>query len=125
MELKRVGEVTAEILDANNFVGTGNLKRMLLEPDVKVYRVTFEAGARTNWHTHSGIQLLMIIEGCCWFQKRGESKQKAHVGDVVMIAPNEDHWHGASDDAGMVHVAVNLAGTTSWNEPVSDGDYAS
>jgi hypothetical protein len=30
---------------------------------VHMYRVTFESGGRTNWHTHSGPQWLFIVDG--------------------------------------------------------------
>ena len=45
-------------------------------------------------------------------------------GDLVAIAPEERHWHGASPDGPMTHIAINLDATTSWFDPVSDDDYA-
>ena len=125
MLVQRLETISSEAADVNNFVGNATLKRMLLEPEVKVYRVSFEPEGRTNWHTHSGVQLLLVIEGTCWVQKRGEAKQLAKAGDVVMIAPEEDHWHGATDDEGAVHLAVNLGATTAWGDEVSDADYLS
>lgn len=115
--------VTVEKADVDNFVGNGQLQRMVLESGVNVYRVSFEAGARTNWHRHSGIQLLVIHEGECWLQKRGEAKHIAKAGDVVMFHAHEDHWHGASESASMVHYAVNIDTKTFWGEAVSDGEY--
>lgn len=123
MVVQSFESITSEEADGNNFVGNATLKRMLLEPDVKVYRVSFEPGARTNWHTHSGSQLLLIVKGTCWVQKRGEAREEAETGDVVMIAPDEEHWHGAARNEGTVHLAVNLGATTSWGEEVSDAEY--
>ena len=35
-----------------------------------MYRVTFQPGARTAWHTHTGgPQILLVIEGSCRLQK--------------------------------------------------------
>lgn len=58
--------------------------------------VSFEAGARTAWHTHPLGQTLIIISGKGLAQKAGEEIQELSVGDVVWFAPEERHWHGAS-----------------------------
>ena len=63
--------------------------------------VTFEPGARTAWHTHPLGQTLIITAGIGWVQKKGESKQEVHPGDVVWFEPNEKHWHGATATNGM------------------------
>ena len=56
-------------------------------PDINVYRVTFQAGARTAWHTHTGPQLLLVVEGSCRLQKEGEPIQEV-AGPVVRLASN-------------------------------------
>jgi quercetin dioxygenase-like cupin family protein len=86
-----------------------------------VFRVEFEAGARTNWHAHTGVQILLITEGRGRVQKWGEAVQEVSAGDTVSIAPGEKHWHGAARDARMVHLAVNIDTATEWMEPV-EGD---
>ena len=58
--------------------------------------VTFEPGARTAWHTHPLGQTLIVTAGTGWVQKEGDTIEEIHVGDVVIIAPGEKHWHGAS-----------------------------
>ena len=40
-------------------------------------------------------------------------------GDLVYAPPDEEHWHGASDDAEVRHLALNF-GATRWLEPVED-----
>ncbi len=85
--------------------------------------MSFEPGGRTNWHRHTGVQLLLIVEGEGRVQKDGEPVRVIRVGDSVSIAPGEKHWHGASPESAMTHVAINLAATTEWLEPVSDEDY--
>lgn len=88
--------------------------------------VTFSAGARTVWHSHPAGQLLYILSGRGWVQKAGEPKQEVLAGDTVWFAPNERHWHGASDTKAMSHVAIaeSLDGrSTDWAEHVSDEDY--
>ena len=92
-------------------------------PAVNIYRVRFQPNARTAWHTHSGPQLLLIVEGRCRVQKDGEPVQEIESGGAVRIAPGEKHWHGATSAAPMTHIAVNINVTTQWFEQVTDTQY--
>jgi len=56
--------------------------------------VTFEPGARTNWHTHPKGQVLIVIEGNGFYQEQGKIAQPIKKGDVVNIPENVIHWHG-------------------------------
>ena len=97
-------------------------------PDVAVNRVLFEPGARTRWHTHPEGQVLYIITGTCLTAKEGEPPVEVEAGGVVYFSPEEKHWHGATPDTYMVHMAINIAtttgGGTEWLEPVTDEQYA-
>ncbi|MGE0159476.1 MAG: cupin domain-containing protein [Gemmatimonadales bacterium] len=118
--------IPAEPVDPNNFTGGGTLVRMdgICEaPPVNAYRVSFAPGTRTAWHTHSGTQLLLVVEGTCRFQADGEPVQEVGTGGIVSIPPGERHWHGASADAPMVHVALNVDASTTWLEKVTDREY--
>lgn len=90
---------------------------------VHVYRVEFDAAARTHWHRHTGTQWLLIIGGRIRVQKWGEAAQDIRVGDAVVIEPGEKHWHGAAPGSAGIHLAVNLNSTTEWLEAVSDDQY--
>ncbi len=90
-----------------------------------MYRVEFDPGARTNWHTHSGAQWLFVIEGRVRVQTSGEVVQDVDAGGAVVIAPGERHWHGAAPGMRAVHLAVNVNVTTAWLEPVTDEEYDS
>jgi quercetin dioxygenase-like cupin family protein len=118
--------VPFEPADPRNFIGKARVKRLpLVEGDkpVTVYLVEFEPGGRTNWHTHSAPQLLLVTEGRGLVQKWGEQRREIGAGDAVCIEPNEKHWHGAASGTKMAHFAVNLNLTTKWLEPVSDDQY--
>ena len=91
---------------------------------VHVYRVVFESGGRTNWHTHSGPQWLFVVEGRIRIQKWGDAHVDLDTGDAVVIPPGEKHWHGAVPGQTGVHLAVNIQVVTEWLEPVSDSDYS-
>lgn len=97
-------------------------------PDAGVFRVSFEPGARTNWHSHPEGQILHVITGTGRVQREGGEIAKIGPGDVVYFAPGERHWHGAAPDSFMVHLALNPAtnsnGGTDWQEPVTEEEYA-
>ena len=97
-------------------------------PGAGVFRVLFEPGARTNWHTHPEGQFLYVVTGTGRAQKEGESVVELGAGDVVYFAPDEKHWHGAGPETYMVHIAITPAisteGGTDWMEPVTDEEYS-
>jgi quercetin dioxygenase-like cupin family protein len=91
-----------------------------------VNRVSFEPGARTNWHSHPFGQTLYVIAGFGLVQKEGEAAREIRPGDVVWIPPGEKHWHGGSPANGMTHLAMQEAldgNTATWMEPVTDAQY--
>lgn len=113
--------------DAEHFAGNvtvANINRLSEQPPTNMYRVRFEPSARTAWHSHTGVQLLLVVEGCCRVQKAGEPIQEVAAGGAIRIEPGERHWHGATPDAAMTHLAVNINTTTDWFERVSDAEYA-
>ena len=127
MKVFTLAALESEPSDPNTFVGRARLTRMndaAAQPHTNVYRVAFDAGARTNWHSHTGPQLLQILEGSCRFQKDGGPVREAAVGDLISFEPGERHWHGATPDGPMTHAAINIDATTSWFERVAEREYA-
>lgn len=126
MRIRRLTEQTVEGSDPKTFTGEATLIRLnglADDPGINAYRVAFQPRARTDWHTHSGIQLLIILDGVCRLQTDGGAVTEINAGDMVSIEPDERHWHGASDREPMTHLAVNVASTTSWFEKVTDDEY--
>jgi quercetin dioxygenase-like cupin family protein len=96
--------------------------------EFSVGSVTFEPGARTNWHTHPKGQVLIVIEGSGFYQEKGKPAQSIQKGDVVNIPENTEHWHGASSSNKMVHIAItNFKDDiqVTWLKPVTDEEYNS
>jgi quercetin dioxygenase-like cupin family protein len=123
-------EIKTKSAPAQYFTGTVWVEPLsetdLLE--VQVFRVTFSPGARTAWHTHPKGQTLVVTSGNGLFQKRGEAVQTMRQGDVIVIPALEEHWHGASPNSLMQHLAiqaVGLTGSATWLEHVSEEDYSS
>lgn len=111
------------------FTGTTYLTRLSANDDVwhsSIANVTFDKGARTHWHKHSGGQILLVTAGEGRYQAEGQEIQILERGDVVRIPPNVKHWHGAAPDSEFSHISVetNLPNNkTDWLEPVTDEQY--
>ena len=94
---------------------------------VAAVHVHFTPGARTAWHTHPLGQTLYVTEGVGLCQRRGEPIEVIRPGDSIYLAPDEEHWHGATPDRLMSHVAMQEAGDdgspVSWDEHVTDEEY--
>lgn len=88
--------------------------------------VTFEPGARTAWHTHPLGQTLLVLSGFGRTQREGGPIEEIRPGDIVWFAPGEKHWHGASPETAMTHVAIAEAldgKVVDWLEHVTDTQY--
>lgn len=112
---------------------TGNAYVKMLVPNdavlnTAVGNVVFEAGARNNWHTHPGGQILIATKGTGYYQEAGKPIQLLKAGDVVNIQPQVKHWHGASPESEFTHIAISTnteTGIVDWLEPVTDEEYNS
>jgi quercetin dioxygenase-like cupin family protein len=124
--MRRIDQRTRshEPADADNFVMPAHMQRLLGRDDgedVRLYRVTFEPGARTNWHAHDAAQILFGLSGRCVVVDREGTALALEPGDVVVIDAREEHWHGAAPGGGGEHLAINVGAETSWLDS-SKGD---
>jgi quercetin dioxygenase-like cupin family protein len=90
--------------------------------DVTINTVCFTPGARTYWHSHENGQILQVLAGHGLVQSDGGPCQELRAGDTVWSPPGERHWHGASPDAYLTHIAISL-GPTHWAEEVAEELY--
>ena len=89
--------------------------------------VTFEPGARTAWHTHPLGQTLIVTAGFGRVQREGGPIEEIRPGDVVWFPPGEKHWHGASPETSMTHIAIQEhidGNAVEWLEHVTDEQYS-
>lgn len=96
------------------------------ELNVPMANVTFEPGCRNSWHSHKAGQLLIATAGIGYYQEKGEPARRLFPGDIVEIAPDVEHWHGAAPDSWFAHIAITANPQTNaaaWLEPVSDEEY--
>lgn len=88
--------------------------------------VTFEPGARNAWHTHPLGQTLIVTHGRGWLQEWGSEIREINQGDIVWIPQGVKHWHGASPENSMTHIAIAEAldgSAVEWLEKVTDEQY--
>lgn len=114
---------------SDNFTGTVWLNYLVPTDSVhhvNIGSVTFEPGARTNWHYHEGGQILLVTEGKGLYQEKGKPIEIIEKGDVIKCPPNIEHWHGATATESMTHIAIGTSthiGGAIWLEPVTDEEY--
>lgn len=90
--------------------------------------VRFSPGARTYWHHHAVGQTLRVVSGVALIGTRDGTIFEAHPGETVTCPPHEKHWHGASPERFMAHLAMWEAPAddrpeTTWMEEVTDEQY--
>lgn len=85
-------------------------------------RLRFEAGARTNWHTHTAPQMLWVEDGLGLWQERGDAIKQLPKDMPVVTRANVEHWHGAAPNMHSVHLTV-YGGQLKWGSPVTDDEY--
>jgi quercetin dioxygenase-like cupin family protein len=128
----RANEGTTKIAPENMFVGQVLQDQIFVPEDpsrLRVTRVTFTPGGRTNWHTHAVGQVLYVLSGVGRYQMEGGPVEEILPGDTVIIPPHTRHWHGAAPDQMMCHLALSESDdqgrASEWAEAVDDKDYTS
>ena len=67
--------------------------------------VTFEPGARSGWHSHGGMMIL-VTGGVGYYQEEGAPAQIIRKGDVIACEPGVKHWHGATPDSWFSQMVI-------------------
>lgn len=129
IKITRSGSQQSSEGPAEHFTGSGRIDPLFnaIPPSqTSGARVTFEAGSRTAWHSHPLGQTLIVTAGTGWVQQWGGQVEEMRQGDVVSIPPGVKHWHGATANRRVTHIAIqeSLNGkTVEWMEKVSDEQY--
>ena len=131
IQITRGGMVPSQKGPAEWFTGSVRIDPLFQANDrsrMAAASVTFEPGACTAWHTHPVGPRLIVTAGVGRAQRWGGPVEDIRPGDVVWIPPGQKHWHGASPNTAMTHIAVqeHRNGTVvDWMEKVSDEQYGS
>ena len=131
MEIKRNGTRASTKGPVDYFTGTVRIDPLFSAHDparTSGAYVTFEAGARSAWHTHPLGQTLIVTSGSGWIQAWAGPVQEINPGDVIWTPPGEKHWHGAKANTSLTHIAIQEAlngKVVDWMEKVGDDQYPS
>lgn len=109
MEIFRAGQLPSRAGAAEWFTGKVTITPLFnpAAPErVQGASVAFAPGARTAWHTHPLGQTLIVTEGTGLVQREGGPVTEIRAGDVVWFPPGQRHWHGATADSAMTHIAL-------------------
>ena len=129
MEIFKQGSRAKKKVSSDYFSGVVFQDPIIEAPEparVRAIKVSFEPNARTAWHTHPLGQTLFVLSGIGLVGLRNETPEIIITGDTVWIAPNEEHWHGATKENSMEHIAIQeiMNGqVVNWLEQVLDIDY--
>jgi len=111
------------------FTGTAWVNILVPKDETRTYsigNVVFEPGCRNNWHIHPAGQILIVTDGKGWYQEKGKLARGIGKGDVVIIPAGVEHWHGATKDSALTHLAVTNSakeGAVKWLQQVTDEEY--
>jgi quercetin dioxygenase-like cupin family protein len=131
VEIKRNGTRASTKGPVDYFTGTVRIDPLFSAHDparTSGAYVTFEAGARSAWHTHPLGQTLIVTSGSGWVQAWAGPVQEINPGDVIWTPPGERHWHGAKANTSLTHIAIQEAlngKVVDWMEKVGDDQYPS
>jgi quercetin dioxygenase-like cupin family protein len=107
---------------------TGGVSRVGLHPAltadaVRLDQISYLAGAHTQWHVHTGEQILYGQQGRGWLKFDGSARLTIESGSVAYVPVGVRHWHGATPDAALVHLAFTASGDTIWLDEVTLEEY--
>lgn len=129
MDIIRSGSQPSVQGSAEHFTGNVRIDSQFMrsgESRVAGAIVSFEPGARSNWHTHPLGQTLIVTSGKGWTQCEGGPIVEINAGDILWCPPGHRHWHGATPTAAMTHIAIQEAKdgkVVDWMERVTDEQY--
>jgi quercetin dioxygenase-like cupin family protein/quinol monooxygenase YgiN len=98
-----------------HFNGYAELRRLTTDRNASLAHVQFPPGIRTDWHRHDGVQLLWFVEGEGTVAVRDGRSLSCRAGDIVRVDACVSHWHGATADHSVTHIAITI-GKTEWQE---------
>lgn len=119
--IEQLSLVPGDKVDAPRFLGSVYSKNLIKDGEACAFSVTnlivFEPKARSAWHTHGGM-ILLITDGIGYYQEEGKPAQILRKGDIVEIPEGVRHWHGSTKDSWFSQIVIY---DSHWNGAHGDG----
>jgi quercetin dioxygenase-like cupin family protein len=116
------GSILSVLLSGQMANFTGGVKNVDAK-DLRTVRFQYDAGARSYWHVHDGIQILALETGRGRVQEQGKPLREMVPGQPVFLPAGVPHWHGAAPDEGLTQISVSIGGVK-WMQAVTDKEYS-
>jgi len=70
-----------------------------------ITKATFRANSTLDWHKHSSVQVLIIVDGKAYYQERGKEPVILKEGDVIKCEKDIEHWHSSTKNSDVTYLA--------------------
>jgi quercetin dioxygenase-like cupin family protein len=91
-----------------------------------ITKATFRANSTLDWHKHSSVQVLIIVDGQAYYQERGKEAIVLKTGDVIKCPKDTEHWHTSTKESGVTYLALyGGKQPTQWTEVLTQEYYDS
>ncbi|HRJ28886.1 MAG TPA: cupin domain-containing protein [Cyclobacteriaceae bacterium] len=70
-----------------------------------ITKATFKANSTLDWHKHSSVQVLIIVDGEAYYQEKGKEPVILKEGDIIKCAKDVEHWHSSTKDKDVTYLA--------------------
>ena len=110
-----------------HYIGDAWLKGLLQSDQELPYNITkatFKANSTLDWHYHSSVQVLIVVEGEGYYQEKGKDPIRIKTGDLIRCEKGTEHWHSSSKEHDITYLAL-YGGTqpTTWTTVLTQEDY--
>lgn len=94
------------------------------ELDYNITKARFRANSTLDWHKHSSVQVLIIVDGEAYYQERGKEPVILKEGDVIKCDKNTEHWHSSTKYKDVTYLALyGGEQPTEWTEVLTQEYY--
>ncbi len=110
-----------------HYIGEAWLKGLLQSDDQLPYNITkatFKANSTLDWHYHSAVQVLIVLEGSGYYQELGKAPIRMKTGDIIRCEKQTEHWHASSKEEDVTYLALyGGSQPTTWTEVLTQAYY--
>ena len=103
-----------------HYIGDAWLNGLLQADEELPYgitKATFRANSTLDWHFHTSVQVLIVVESEGYYQEKGKDPIRIKTGDVIRCEKDTEHWHASSKEEDVTYLALyGGSQPTTWTE---------